>query len=129
MPPHDIGDNSMPKKLILFFVIFAIVLLFVAFNLTNKCDISFGFAKIKDAPVFLTVFASFFLGMICALPFIIGAASKGAGSRKSKAEKPDRKQEKPDSSGKPALSNKPETDSGKSSAEAEYSDRSTYGID
>jgi uncharacterized integral membrane protein len=112
----------MPKQLIVFIVIFAVVLLFVGFNLTNKCDISFGFVKIKDAPVFLTVFASFFLGMLCALPFILGARSRKSNTKK------------PNPSGNSGLLNKADSinkdkDSGKPAEETEYSDRSSYGID
>jgi uncharacterized integral membrane protein len=114
----------MPKKLILFIVIFAVVLLFVAFNLTNKCDISFGFTKIKDAPVFLTVFVSFFLGMLCALPFIISA-----GLRKKNTERPDKKHDGTGLLKKADSLSRADKDSGKSSEESEYSDKSSYGID
>ena len=78
----------MPWRLIQFIVIFAVVLLFVAFNLPNKCDISFGFTVIEDAPVFFTVFASFFLGMLCSLLFVFGGRSR----KKSNSEKPEEKQ-------------------------------------
>ena len=107
----------MPWRLILFIFIFAMVLLFVAFNLTNRCDISFGFIVIKDAPVFFTVFASFFLGMLCALPLAFGAIS-----RKNKEGKKDKKQ------GKPGSSKKPGGDSA-SPADTEYLDKKNYGID
>jgi uncharacterized integral membrane protein len=60
----------MPKRLIQIIVIFAIILLFIIFNLDKKCDISFGFTVIEGVPVFLTVFCSFVLGMISTLPFI-----------------------------------------------------------
>jgi uncharacterized integral membrane protein len=113
----------MPKQLILFIVIFAVILLFVAFNLPNKCAISFGFAEIKEVPVFFTVFASFFLGMVCALPFMFGARF-----RKKHTERPDKKQDGPGLLKKAASINK-DKDSGKPSEESEYSDKSTYGID
>jgi uncharacterized integral membrane protein len=113
----------MPKKLILFIIIFAIVLFFVGFNLPNKCDISFGFVGIKQVPVFLTVFVSFLLGLLCALPFIIGA-----GLRKKNREGSDQKQEKSGLLKKADSINK-DSDSGKPSGESDYSDRSTYGID
>ena len=73
----------MPWRSIQFIAIFAVVLLFVAFNLANRCDISFGFTVIKDAPVFFTVFASVFLGMLCSLPFVFGGRSR----KKSSSEK------------------------------------------
>ncbi|MCL2186653.1 MAG: hypothetical protein FWB86_12505 [Treponema sp.] len=60
----------MPWRLIIFIVIFAIFLVFVTFNLNNKCDISFGFTKLSEVPVFITIFSSFVLGFFCALPLI-----------------------------------------------------------
>jgi uncharacterized integral membrane protein len=60
----------MPKRLIQIIVLFAIVLLFIVFNLENKCDISIIFKKIPDVPVYLIAFCSFILGMISTLPFI-----------------------------------------------------------
>jgi len=108
----------MPWRLILFIFIFAVVLLFVAFNLPNRCDISFGFTVIKDAPVFLTVFISFFLGMICALPLALAAKSG-----KNKGGKKDKKQGKPNSESKPG------GDSAPSPADTEYLDKKNYGID
>ena len=61
----------MPWRLIVFIVIFAVFLVFITFNLENKCDISFGFKVIPDVPVFVTVFSSFVLGIFCALPLIL----------------------------------------------------------
>ena len=109
----------MPWRLIQFILIFAVLLLFVVFNLTNRCDISFGFTVIKDAPVFLTVFASFILGMFCTLPFVFGAGSR----KKNKEKKSDKNQDKP------SLSNKAEESSGGASDDNDYSDKKQYGID
>ena len=109
----------MPWRLIQFIFIFAVILLFVVFNLTNKSDISFGLKSIKDVPVYLTVFTSFILGMICTLPFMFRAESQ----KKNKTEKPEKKQ------AQSGLSNKSGRDSGKSSGENEFTDRSSYGID
>jgi len=60
----------MPWRLILFILIFGILLTFIMLNLGeyNRCDISFGFKKFPQVPVFLTIFISFFLGLLCALP-------------------------------------------------------------
>jgi uncharacterized integral membrane protein len=60
----------MPRRLIQVIVVFAVILLFIVFNLENKCDISIIFKKIPDVPVYLIVFCSFILGMISTLPFI-----------------------------------------------------------
>ncbi|GHV60598.1 hypothetical protein AGMMS49587_02440 [Spirochaetia bacterium] len=66
----------MPWRLIGFILIFALLVVFIAFNLDNKSDISFGFAKIEQAPVYLTAFSSFALGMILAVPFVISLRLK-----------------------------------------------------
>jgi uncharacterized integral membrane protein len=67
----------MPWRLIGFILIFGIFVFFIAFNLNNRCDINFWFeAKIPEVPVFLTVFSSFVLGMLCAIPFIVSSRRK-----------------------------------------------------
>jgi uncharacterized membrane protein YciS (DUF1049 family) len=66
----------MPWRLIVIIVVFAVFLTFISFNLDNKCDINFGFTKLSEVPVFLTVFISFALGLICTMPFIISARFK-----------------------------------------------------
>ena len=69
----------MPWRLIIFIVIFAVFLVFITFNLENKCDISFGFAAIKEVPVFVTVFTSFTMGLLCALPLVMHIKKKHTG--------------------------------------------------
>jgi len=76
----------MPWRLIIFLVIFAIFLVFITFNLENNCDIGFGFAKLKEVPVFITIFVSFVLGFFCAMPLIIHI-SKRKTERLQKKEK------------------------------------------
>ena len=66
----------MPWRLIVFLVVFAVFLTFITFNLENRCDISFGFIVITQVPVFLTVFISFVLGVLCALPIALTAGKK-----------------------------------------------------
>jgi uncharacterized integral membrane protein len=67
----------MPWRLIGFILFFGIFLVFIAFNLGNNCDINFGFGvEFKDVPVFLTAFASFILGMLCAVPFVFSIRRK-----------------------------------------------------
>jgi uncharacterized integral membrane protein len=61
----------MPWRLIAFVIIFAVFLAFITFNLENKCDISFGFYKFMEVPVFVTIFFSFILGLFCALPLVL----------------------------------------------------------
>ena len=69
----------MPWRLIIFIVIFAVFLIFITFNLENKCDISFGFGSIKEVPVFVTVFTSFIIGLLCALPLVMHIKKKHKG--------------------------------------------------
>jgi uncharacterized integral membrane protein len=66
----------MPWRLIGFILLFGIFLVFIAFNLGNKCDINFGFRVFQEVPVFLTAFASFILGLFCAVPFIFSLRRK-----------------------------------------------------
>jgi len=61
----------MPWRLILFIVIFAIFLAFITVNLDNRCNINIGFAQFERVPIFLTVFVSFFLGLVCATPLFL----------------------------------------------------------
>jgi len=63
----------IPWRLIIFVAIFAVFLVFISFNLENKCDISFGFAALtlKAVPVFITIFSSFVLGLFCAIPLVV----------------------------------------------------------
>jgi uncharacterized integral membrane protein len=82
----------MPLRLVEFIIVFAVFLVFIAFNLENKCDINFGFRLVKDVPVFLTAFSSFIFGMLCAVPLIIRARiKKKAGDRETPPEKPKKK--------------------------------------
>ena len=61
----------IPWRLIIFIAVFAVFLVFISFNLENKCDISFGFAKLTEVPVFITIFFSFVIGLLCAIPLVI----------------------------------------------------------
>jgi uncharacterized integral membrane protein len=81
----------MPWRLIGLIVILAVLLSFIGVNLNNTCDISFGFANFSGVPIYLTVFASFILGMLTSLPFIIFTVVK----KKQKTEKPAKAQKAP----------------------------------
>ena len=63
-------------RLIAVIIIFAFFLVFIVFNLPNKCDISFGFKTFADVPVFVTALFSFVLGMLCTIPLILGIGKK-----------------------------------------------------
>jgi uncharacterized integral membrane protein len=73
-------------RLLGFILIFAVFLAFIVFNLDNRCNVSFGFTMLKDMPVFITAFVSFFLGMLCAVPFIVSLHRKKEKARLKTAE-------------------------------------------
>ena len=70
----------MPWRLVLFLIVLAIVVAFAGFNIQNVATISFGFYTLEEVPVFLGLFAAFFLGVLVMLPFTLGRR------RKSKAK-------------------------------------------
>jgi uncharacterized integral membrane protein len=107
----------MPWRLIQFIVLFVIFFLFIVFNLENKTDISFGFTKVKDIPVFLTAFSGFFIGMLCTLPFALRYRSR----KKLKNDQGNGLLAK--------ASRKKDKDSGDISGGMKSPDNSPYGID
>ena len=68
----------MPWRLIFYIAVFTVFLTFITFNLENRCDINFWFnsVKISDVPVFMTIFSSFIIGLICALPIALRLTKK-----------------------------------------------------
>lgn len=79
----------MPWRLIGLIAILAVLLAFIGVNLDNSCSISFGFAKIENVPVYLTVFASFVLGMLVSVPFLVSFTRKQKGPGAPRRMKPD----------------------------------------
>jgi uncharacterized integral membrane protein len=78
----------MPWRLIGFIIIFAVFLVFIAFNLQNSCDINLIFRVFPEVPVYLTAFSSFILGMLCAIPFIPALKKKKDGKQLPPEGKP-----------------------------------------
>ena len=107
----------MPWKLIQLIAIFAVFLFLVAFNLGNKCDISFGFAKIPDVPVFMTAFTAFLLGMLCTLPYIIALRIKNKTGQGESG--PERKPWKPRGR---------KTETSETAGDSSFSDGGPYGV-
>ena len=114
----------MPWRLIVFIVVFAVLLVFISFNLGNKCDISFGPEPLtlKDVPVFLTIFTSFILGFLSTLPLVItaGRKRKSIGGDKGESIMEKKRREFRDKHKKPGK------DDSKDSA---FSDGGSNGID
>lgn len=78
----------MKGKMIFFVIFICIYALFAAMNLTNTTDINFGFRKISNVPIFLSVTVSFALGTLFMLPFVFTAKQK---EKKDKTEKTKKK--------------------------------------
>jgi uncharacterized integral membrane protein len=109
----------MPWRLIGFIIIFGVFLGFIAFNLGNTCDISFGFHTFRAVPVFLTAFTSFIVGMFCTVPFMVGGVKKKRKTEKETAVSP-KKGGKKDGETGPA---------GAAGEENRFSGGGPYGID
>jgi hypothetical protein len=74
-------------RLIGFFVVFALFLVFIVLNLDNKCDVNLGFYTFTESPVYITAFISFFIGMLCTLPVIVSLKKKSGSSPDSSGSK------------------------------------------
>lgn len=61
----------MPWKTILIIFISALFILFIAFNVGNKTDISFIFFTVSSVPIYLIVFFSALIGALCMVPVLI----------------------------------------------------------
>lgn len=68
----------MPWKLILFLIVVALVVVFAGFNIDNTAEISFGFHTLTGIPIFVSLFAAFFLGVIVTLPVAFRHRSRKA---------------------------------------------------
>jgi uncharacterized integral membrane protein len=106
----------MPWRLIGFIVLFAVFLVFIGFNLENRCDISFGFYKLSQVPVYLTAFSTFVLGMLWAVPYVISLRFK-------------RKPGKDDTKAKGGKKQSPQKDKAAESEEILPGSGGPYGID
>lgn len=62
----------MPWKLLVFIAVMAIVLVFIGFNLDNRCDISLVFITFRSVPVVISLLAAYLLGLLSAFFMILG---------------------------------------------------------
>jgi len=72
----------MPWRLIVVVLLMGILIAFIGLNLENRADISFGFYRYEQVPIFISLFVSFIAGVVVMLPFTIGRRRK-----RKKAEK------------------------------------------
>ena len=119
-------------KFIGFVALCAVFLVFIGFNLENKCDISFGFTKLSGVPVFFTAFASFVLGLLASVPIAISIRLKKnrkRGIRGEESRVAKNRGKGGGSSREEALREKAEPEEKSSYKDASYKDDGTYGID
>ena len=77
----------MPWKLIGFLVLIGLILAFVGFNADNVSDISFGFHRFEEVPIFVSLFIAFFFGVLVTLPFTLLGRSQRSKKRPKKEKK------------------------------------------
>jgi len=66
------------------------IVAFIAFNLNNACDISFGFVVLEGVPVYLTALSSIVVGMLVLLPHTFSRWRAAPRSGKSRPSAPGR---------------------------------------
>jgi uncharacterized integral membrane protein len=106
----------MPWRFIGFVILCGIFLVFIGFNLENTCDISFGFTRLSQVPVYLTAFGSFVIGLLASFPIVLSFRKK----RRRNGTKKDGDRGLPSVTGR----NKPGQ-----IPEENYKDDGAYGID
>jgi uncharacterized integral membrane protein len=77
----------MNWKLVAFIVIMALVLVFIGFNLDNRCDISIVFMTFQQVPVVITILGTYLLGLVSALVLSIGRHRRITGVAGAKSSK------------------------------------------
>jgi len=78
----------MSWKLLAFIVIMALVLVFIGFNLDNRCDISIVFITFHTVPVVITILGAYLLGLVSALVLSMGRHRKGTAVAQNRSAKP-----------------------------------------
>ncbi len=86
-----------PWKLIIFLIILAFVVFFAGFNINNISSISFGFFKLEEVPIFLSLFIAFLLGAFIMLPFTFRRGKRGDKKKSKQSEDVVEKKEQPES--------------------------------
>ena len=66
----------MPWRLIGIITILALLLGFIGINLENTSNLHLGFKEFDNVPVYITVFASFLLGLAFSIPFFVSKTLK-----------------------------------------------------
>ena len=62
----------MPWRLIFVVILMGVVVTFIGLNLENRADVSFGFYRFEQVPIFISLFAAFLAGVVVMIPFTFG---------------------------------------------------------
>lgn len=86
----------MPFKLLAYIALSTLALVFIGFNLDNRCDISLAFVTLRQVPIVITILSSFLLGLLVAFLASLGAkvgakrqAGRVGGAQPAAPYKPD----------------------------------------
>ena len=77
----------MPWRLIVVVVLMGVMIAFIGLNLENRADVSFGFYRFEQIPIFISLFVSFIVGVVVMLPFTFGRRRSRSKIEKNPAEK------------------------------------------
>jgi uncharacterized integral membrane protein len=113
----------MPWRFIGTIAALVIIMIFVAFNIHNSCDLSVVFTTIPDVPVYLTVFFSYVLGLLSFLPFFVLGVLKKHPKKEKQSE--DSANKTSNTKGKRAITRKPPQETQPDTPKED----SPYGID
>ena len=76
----------MPWRLIGFIVLLVLVGVFSNFNLDNRCDISLGFAVLRDVPIFISLLVTVLAGARGIFPVTIAPSIRRKDRRGSRGK-------------------------------------------
>ena len=66
----------MPWKLVVFLCTLIVCTLFIGFNLSNTCDVSFVFYTFHSVPIFVSLLFAYSAGAITVIPFFLASRKK-----------------------------------------------------
>lgn len=61
----------MPFRLFFLALVIVLLVVFIGFNIENRCNVSFVFHTLEDVPVVVTILSAFALGLVAGLPFAL----------------------------------------------------------
>ncbi len=80
--------------MIFFLIILLILVVFIAFNVNNSSDISFGFKNYTDVPIFVSLFIAFTAGVVVTIPMVLLSGRKKGPPKNQLQDKGTSKQKK-----------------------------------